>query len=178
MTTDDRAVPRTDRICGIAGLAAWRRHARVRGMTPAHPEMFRTIVWASDGSASSDAAYGYVRDACERYGSSLRIVHVARPSAAGDRRIAELKAMTTSLRRRGINASLHVVRGAVGRPGHHIAALARMADAALVVVSTRERSPVVGAVLGSVAQQILAEAPCPVLILPRADALEALRHSA
>ena len=50
---------------------------------PAQTRTFGTIVWATDGSTRSDAAYGYVRDACERHGSSLRIVHVARPPAAG-----------------------------------------------------------------------------------------------
>ena len=147
---------------------------------PAQTRMFGTIVWATDGSARSDAAYGYVRDACERYGSSLRIVHVARPLAAGsgDREIAKLKAMTSSLRRHGVSASLHVVRGAIGSPAPHIAEVARMADAGLVIVTSRGRSPLLGAVAGSVTQRLLAEAPCPVLILPPPAVPEAIRHSA
>jgi nucleotide-binding universal stress UspA family protein len=146
----------------------------------AQTRLFGTIVWATDGSARSDAAYGYVRDACERLGSSLRIVHVARPLAAasGDREIAKLKAMTSSLRRHGVNASLHVVRGAIGSPAPHIAEVARMADAGLVIVTSRGRSPLLGAVAGSVTQRLLAEAPCPVLILPPAAVPEAIRHSA
>ena len=147
-----------------------------------HPDqtsMFDTIVWATDGSARSDAAFGYVRDACERHGSSLRIVHVARPLAGGgDREIAKLKAMTSSLRRHGVSASLHVVRGAIGSAAPHIAEVARMADAGLVIVTSRGRSPLLGAVAGSVTQRLLAEAPCPVLILPPPAVPEAIRHSA
>jgi nucleotide-binding universal stress UspA family protein len=148
----------------------------------AHPDqtrMFDTIVWATDGSPRSDAAFGYVRDACERHGSSLRIVHVARPLAgSGDREIAKLKAMTSSLRRHGVNASLHVVRGAIGSPAPHIAELARMADAGLVIVTSRGRCPLLGAVAGSVTQRLLADAPCPVLILPPPAVPDAIRHSA
>ena len=146
---------------------------------PGQTRMFDTIVWATDGSARSDAAYGYVRDACERHGSSLRIVHVARPLAGGgDREIAKLKAMTSSLRRHGVRASLHVVRGAIGSAAPHIAEVARMADAGLVIVTSRGRSPLLGAVAGSVTQRLLAEAPCPVLILPPPAVPEAIRHSA
>jgi nucleotide-binding universal stress UspA family protein len=53
-----------------------------------------------------------------------------------------------------------------------------MADAGLVIVTSRGRSPLLGAVAGSVTQRLLAEAPCPVLILPPAAVPEAIRHSA
>lgn len=42
--------------------------------------------------------------------------------------------------------------------------------ALLVVVGSRGRHGVRGAVLGSVSQRILADAPCPVLVVPRAAA--------
>jgi nucleotide-binding universal stress UspA family protein len=141
--------------------------------------MFGTIVWANDGSSRSDAAYGRVRDLCERHGSSLRIVHVARPLAAGrDHQIAKLKALTLALRRHGVNASLHVVRGAIGSPAPHIAEVARMAGAGLVIVTSRGRSPLTGAIAGSVTQRLLGGAPCPVLILTPAAAPEAVRSCA
>jgi nucleotide-binding universal stress UspA family protein len=128
--------------------------------------LFGTIVWATDGSARSDDAYGYVRGLCEHFSGSLRIVHVAYPLTAGDdRQIAKLKAMTSSLRRRGVNASLHVVRGAVGSPAPHIAEVARMTGAGLVIMTTRGRSKLNETVAGSVTQRLLTEAPCPVLVL-------------
>jgi nucleotide-binding universal stress UspA family protein len=135
-----------------------------------HPKMFSTIVWATDGSAASLTGSRFVRDICERYDSRLCIVHVAPTLCMGadERRIARLKALTSSLRRHGVDASLHVVRGARGSPAPHIAEVARMSQAGLLIVGTRGRSPVISAVAGGVVQRLLAKAPCPVLVLPAA----------
>ena len=105
-------------------------------------DMFSSIVWATDGAGASLAGSRFVRETCERYGSRLRIVHVAPTlcTAADERRIASLKALTSSLRRHDIDASLHVVRGAIGSPAPHIAEVARMSRAKLVIVGTRGRS--------------------------------------
>ena len=133
-------------------------------------DVFSSIVWATDGAGASLAGSRFVRETCERYGSRLRIVHVAPTlyTAADERRIARLKALTSSLRRHGVDASLHVVRGAIGSPARHITEVARMSQATLVIVGTRGRSPVVSVVAGSVAQRLMAEASCPVLVLPAA----------
>lgn len=130
--------------------------------------MFATIVWATDGSARSVASAPFVREICGREASSLRIVHVARAlhTGAGERRVAKLKAMTSSMRRHGVNASLHVVRGAIGSPAPHIAEVARMADADLLIVTAHDRWPVTTALGAGVIQGLLAHAPCPVLVLP------------
>jgi len=138
----------------------------------AQTNMFSTVVWATDGSAASLAGSHFVRDTCLRYASRLGIVHVAPAlcTAADERRIAALKALSSSLRRHGVDASLHVVRGAIGSPAPRIAEVARMSQAGLLIVGTRGRSPVVSAVAGSVAQRLLALAPCPVLALPVAAA--------
>jgi nucleotide-binding universal stress UspA family protein len=142
--------------------------------------MFSMIVWATDGSVASLGGSRFVRDACERYGSRLRIVHIAPTlcTRADERRIARLKALTSSLRRHGIDASLHVVRSAIGSPAPHIAQVARMSQAGLLIVGTRGRSSVMSAVAGSVAQRLLAEAPCPVLVLPGASVAAGGRRAA
>jgi nucleotide-binding universal stress UspA family protein len=129
---------------------------------------FHTIVWATDGSAPSVAGVDFVRDASERYGADLRIVHVAPPlsTLADERRIAKLKAVSASLRRRGVGASLHVVRGALGSPAPHIAEVARMVHADLVIVTTRGRGAMISALAGSTTLALIAQAPCPVLALP------------
>jgi nucleotide-binding universal stress UspA family protein len=139
--------------------------------------MFDTIVWASDGSARDEQSLPVVREICARYARSLRIVHVVErlpgPPLPGldvhgceDRLVARLKARTLALRRRGINASLHVIRGAVGQIADHVAAVAVAGDAQLIIAGGRGRSAWEGAVLGSVTQRLLAVAPCPVLVLP------------
>jgi nucleotide-binding universal stress UspA family protein len=142
-------------------------HVTMTRPTP-HTRMFQSVVWATDGSPQSVAVLGLVRDACERYHSALWIVHVAPAlsTGAGERRIVKLKSITSSLRRRGVHASLHVVRGALGPPGRHIAEVARMVGADLVIVTPRGRSPLAGAVAGSTTLAMIAEAPCPVLALP------------
>jgi nucleotide-binding universal stress UspA family protein len=139
--------------------------------------MFDTIVWASDGSVRDDRSLSLVRDLCARYAASLRIVHVverlpgkALPGvdvhACEDRRVAKLKARTSALRRHGISASLHVVRGSLGQTADHIAEIAAAGDAQLIIAGARGRSAWEGAMLGSVTQRLLAVAPCPVLVIP------------
>jgi len=132
-----------------------------------------TIVWATDGSPLSLGGSGFVREVCERYDSALRIVHVARhlSTQADERRIAQLKALSASMRRHGVAASLHVVRGAIGSPAPHIAKVARMMEADVVVVTTRGRAPLTSALAGSTTLALIAEAPCPVLVLPAAHAV-------
>jgi nucleotide-binding universal stress UspA family protein len=138
--------------------------------------MFHTVVWAADGSPRDDHALCQVRELCERHDSSLLLVHVVRKIGGGyvpapdlcpyeDRMIAKLKAQTRSLRRHGIDASLHVIRGATGSPARHIAATARTVNADLVIVSTVGCSPLRAALLGGVTPRLLAVAPCPVLVL-------------
>jgi nucleotide-binding universal stress UspA family protein len=139
--------------------------------------MFDTILWATDGSPCCDHALGAVRGLCEHYGSSLWVVHVVQklggehlpgPTVIPDegRVIAKLKAQTSSLRRHEINASLHVIRGALGQPAYHIVDIAHAVNADLIVVGVRGRSPLESMRLGSVTQRLLAIAPCPVLVMP------------
>jgi nucleotide-binding universal stress UspA family protein len=151
------------------------------GMTDSRQtDRLPTVVWATDGSVASLAGSRFVREFGERHARTLRIVHVAPAvcTQADERRIAKVKALTRSLRRHGIDASLHVVRGALGSPAPHIAEVARRSRAGLLIVGTRGRSPVISAVAGSVAQRLLAEAPCPVLVLPAAHAATGARRSA
>jgi nucleotide-binding universal stress UspA family protein len=142
--------------------------------------MFETIVWASDGSARDNRSLPVVHEICERYSSSLRIVHVVErlpgPPLPGvdvhaceDRVVAKLKARSSALRRRGISASLHVVRGSLGQTADHIAQIAAAGDAQLIIAGARGRSALAGAMLGSVSQRLLAVAPCPVLVIPSAS---------
>ena len=143
--------------------------------------MFNTILWATDGSPCSDDALGTVRQLCERYASSLRIVHVVQQLGGAhitgpdlipneDRVIAKLKAQTSALRRHEIDASLHVIRGAFGSPAGHIADTARAVDADLIVVGVRGRSALESVLLGSVTLRLLTIARCPVLVVPASAA--------
>jgi nucleotide-binding universal stress UspA family protein len=61
------------------------------------------------------------------------------------------------------------VRGAVGDHADEIVALAEAVDADRVMVGGRKRSPAGKAVFGSVAQEVMLSAPCPVTFV-RSDA--------
>ncbi|EMA48423.1 universal stress protein uspa-like protein [Halococcus salifodinae DSM 8989] len=62
----------------------------------------------------------------------------------------------------------HAVGGAIGGHGDSIVGLAEKADADLVIVGGRQRSPAGKAVFGSTAQEVMLSAPCPVTFV-RAD---------
>jgi len=57
----------------------------------------------------------------------------------------------------------YTIRGGVGDPGETMVELAESADADMVVVGGRGRSPAGKALFGSVAQSIMLDAPCPTL---------------
>jgi nucleotide-binding universal stress UspA family protein len=60
------------------------------------------------------------------------------------------------------------IRGAVGKRGEEIVALAEDIDADLVIVGGSKRSPAGKAVFGSTAQKVMLDSPCPVTYV-RAD---------
>lgn len=139
------------------------------------PKPFTTIVWASDGRADEHQVVRYVGELCEHYSCELRIVHVVQTvlpeptplcerHGEEERAIAWLKAQTRALRRDGVDASLHVVRGVIGSPAPAIVQVTEAVDADLVVLHPREAQ-----LAGSVgtAARLLATSPCPVLLLGR-----------
>lgn len=90
-----------------------------------------------------------------RGGDSEREQEVAAYAAAGDR--IEQRLESEGLRFR---LGEHVVGNS---PAEDIVALARSENADLIVIGMRRRSLVGKAILGSVAQDVLMNAPCPVL---------------
>ena len=139
------------------------------------PELFNTVLWASQGHADDDQVLDYVGDLCERYCCELRIVHVVQtilpePMPQFDlhereeRTIAWLKARSRALRRDGIDVSLHVIRGVFGSPAAAIVEFAEAVDADLMVLHPTRRRPIGSA---GAAAALLASAPCPLLLLGR-----------
>lgn len=63
------------------------------------------------------------------------------------------------------------LRGAIGNSAEHIIQMAEEADADFVVVSSQGQSSVREALFGSLAQNLLRSAPCPVIVV-REDILE------
>lgn len=139
--------------------------------------MFKTIVWANDGSEPAEKALPLVRELAKEGGATVTIVHVVErvegigavgvPHRADEREVqAHLRQLATELSAEGVQASLEI-KGDVGtRPAHAVADIARSIGADLIVMGTRGYTAIGGLLLGSVTNRLLHIAPCPVLVVP------------
>ena len=156
--------------------------------------MFKTIVWATDGSEYADLALPYLRD-FGRAGSSILAVHVVETFVSSysaglpvhadeDELKAKVARQVAELRSEGLEAEERVLHAPALRPAHLIADAAREAGADLIVVGSRGHTAVGGLLVGSVTLRLLHTAPCPVLVVrpaaregggepPRGEAAEA-----
>jgi nucleotide-binding universal stress UspA family protein len=139
--------------------------------------MFKTIVWATDGSENAGRSLAYAKALAEGPGTSLVVLHVVQritnSRATGltanvdeGQVKEEVKQVVAELAAEGVNASLKVVDELGAQPAHLIADAAREAGADLIVMGTRGHSVIGGLLLGSVTQRLLHVAPCPVLVVP------------
>lgn len=141
--------------------------------------MFTNIVWATDGSEHADRALRFAGELAQRDGAALHVVHVIErlPTAkmAGqlntylnEEQLDDKVARQTReiAAERNITATLHMTTGRSGHVAERIVDTMTETGGDLIVVGTRGRSPVVGALVGSVAQDLLHLAPCPVLAVP------------
>ena len=137
--------------------------------------MFKTIVWATDGSELADRALPIVTGIARAHRSKIVAIHAnevlvgrfgGNPLLADDPDLVEkIERQVEELRRAGFVAELRVVRGIDGI-APMIAHAADEAGASLIVVGTHGHGSLASAVLGSVARGLLHEATCPVLAVP------------
>ena len=137
--------------------------------------MFKTIVWASDGSEHADRALSLAKKLAQRDKAAVIVAHVVQRwakkgglAAYPDEEEVEerLKQVVDELGGEGLDASLRIVEHIGLQPAHDIADVAREAGADLIVVGTRGHSALPGLMLGSVTQRLLHVSPCPVLAVP------------
>ncbi len=139
--------------------------------------MFKTVIWATDGSAAADHALSFAKELVAAGKGRLLVVHVEEhfyggrmsgyPVLADEEELeVKIRAQVEELRAAGIDATLEIVRGHPGHSAHAIAELAREHKAETVVIGTRGLGPVAGLLVGSVTQRLLHTAPCPVLAVP------------
>jgi len=128
--------------------------------------MLKTVIWATDGSEAAEAALPFAKELVEESGGTLVVTH----SDGADELNLEprIQLQVHELREKGIDAVFKIVSGNHEDPAHAIADVASVFDADVIVVGTRGHGPVVGVVVGSVTQQLLHLAPCPVLAVPPA----------
>jgi nucleotide-binding universal stress UspA family protein len=145
--------------------------------------MFKTIVWATDGSDAADAALPYVKGLAEGEGHRLVVVHskeVLRGRAGGypvyadeDEVLGKIQRQADELRAGGLDVTLRIETTAAPGAAHVIAAAARTFAADVIVVGTRGHTAIGGLLLGSVTQRLLHIASCPVLAIPAKVAIAA-----
>ncbi len=138
--------------------------------------MFKTIVWATDGSESADRALPYVKSLA-RDGAALVVVHAIESFVTGyskglpiygdtDDVRAKIERQVDELRSDGAAVDATVINADTRRPAELIADTAREAEADLIVVGTRGHTAIGGLLVGSVTQRLLHVAPCAVLAVP------------
>ena len=139
--------------------------------------MFKTILWATDGSATADRALPFAKSLADGEGKKLIAVHCTElfiggrasgyPLHADDDELQEkILGQVAEAKAEGFDATLELVTAAASSSAHVIADAAREAGADVIVVGTRGHTPIAGLLIGSVTQRLLHVAPCPVLAVP------------
>ncbi|HEV8489073.1 MAG TPA: universal stress protein [Candidatus Limnocylindrales bacterium] len=141
----------------------------------AYPSPIRRILLATDLSHVSDVATDLAFDLAHRVGASLLVVSVidprelrlpggrflARVDQVRERREATARELVQRGRRGGVAVTFMVW---VGDPAESIVAAAASEGADLVLVGSHGRGALGRIFLGSVSDQVVRNAPCPVLV--------------
>jgi nucleotide-binding universal stress UspA family protein len=136
--------------------------------------VFTNILGATDGFEQGFRAVQYAGWLAADEGARLHIVHVIEKLVTGrdagresrtdeDAILWEVHAQADELSQRGVELTVHAPVARAGSIPSCVAHIARANDIELIVVGTRGHAPLVGAIIGSVAQGLLHAAPCPVL---------------
>jgi nucleotide-binding universal stress UspA family protein len=144
--------------------------------------MFKTVLWATDGSKAAERALAAAESIAQTYGARLIITHVPVPvilggpthvvkaaQQAADAIEANLQRKVEDLKRDGVTAEFASLEMTTHGTAHTIADFSREAAADLIVVGTSGTSRLVRVLVGSVTQRLLELAPCPVLAVPPED---------
>lgn len=145
--------------------------------------MFKSILWATDGSESADRALPFVKDIASESGAAVVVLHVSeklagrgggQPVIANEDEIrAKIDGQAHELGDAGINARVQIVNTVTTGAAHEIAHAAEELPADLIIVGTRGHTSLSGLLLGSVTHRLLHIAPCPVFTVPTGAASEA-----
>ncbi len=115
-------------------------------------------------NAQGDAALEWGLTASVHYGHRVVVVNTAVQDASdlADPHRTQLAALGDRLRQHGEDDELRTMPFG-SDPAEHLLEVAQEVDASLVVIGLRRRSSLGKAVFGSTAQQVLLNAPCPVV---------------
>jgi nucleotide-binding universal stress UspA family protein len=155
----------------------------------ADTDVFRRVLVATDGSECARAAVEHALVLARGLGAAVMFVVVRHPPlpALGDpfhereaaRELAKAQAVADdamkAAERAGIDADYELLAGA---PADEILALAKSRGVDLVVVGSRGRGPIKGALLGGVSNAVADRSECPVLVVSERAARARRRLSA
>jgi nucleotide-binding universal stress UspA family protein len=143
--------------------------------------MFKTIVWATDGSELADVALDTVRELARQDGSKIVAVHAnellsgrlgGAPAFADEPELEEkIGKQIEELRDVGLDATLEI-RSGNKDVATLIAGAAKDVDADLIVVATHGHGGFKTALMGSVARALCHTAGRPLLVVPPPKAVK------
>jgi nucleotide-binding universal stress UspA family protein len=138
--------------------------------------MFKTILWATDGSDTAGHALPFALELVNRESAKLVIVHIRElvvgrmggyPVFADEpdirKRLAE---QVETLRETGVDVELVERTCAAGHAAKLISKVAEEVDAGLIVLGTHGHTRIGGALLGTMTQALLHEGSVPVFAVP------------
>ena len=138
--------------------------------------MFKTILWATDGSETAGHALPFALELVARDSAKLVVVHVREivvgrmggyPVFADEPDLrARLAEQVETLRETGIDVALVERTCASGHAAKLIAEVAEDYDAGLIVLGTHGHTRLGGALIGSTTQALLHEGTLPVFAVP------------
>jgi universal stress protein A len=145
----------------------------------------KQILYPTDFSAAAEPAFEYALEAAKRDGVLLTLLHVIEPiSPFADEMYIALKdaarAASETAARKQFDGLLARAKAAgvratdlmrYGHPAEEIVKAAANELSELIVMGTHGRQGLKRLVLGSVAQQVVATAPCPVVTFRMKDSL-------
>jgi nucleotide-binding universal stress UspA family protein len=144
--------------------------------------MFKTVLWATDGSETAARALPYALGLTEADTAKLVVAHAREifvgrgggyPVLADESELREkVGEQVEELRSGGLDATFVVRTCTAGHAARAIADVAREVEADLIVVGTHGYGRVTGLLVGSVTQALLHEGVCPVLAIPTGEPLE------
>ncbi len=123
-----------------------------------------TVLVAYSADAYGEAALTYGLEEAERAGEAVVVVNVTRGDALVDARYAgdaEASALERRLAAAAVPARLQ--RSMSPDVAEEVLRTVEEEDARIVVVGVRRRTPVGKLIMGSVAQRLILDAPCPVV---------------
>jgi len=137
--------------------------------------MFKTIIWATDGSRSADRALPYAKALASATKGRLVAVHAEQDlleqvstyqlPADEDEIDAKIHDQIEATQKEGIDASVRIMLGTAAGAARLIAEAAREVGADAIVAGSRHS--LLAELLGeSVTERLVHIAPCPVLVVP------------